>query len=294
MAGVVVGAHGRHFVVESADGARRLCHRRGKKVDCVVGDHVQWQLSGDEGVIDAVEPRRNSLYRQDRWRTKTFAANLDRLLILLAVEPMYAESQLARALIAADEAGIDAQVVLNKADLPTAGAARARLKPYVDMGVAVHETSLKRDPEGAHAVLAPLLAGRTTLLLGPSGMGKSTLVNLMVPDAQAQVGEISTALNTGRHTTTTTTWYWLDAPRSASLIDSPGFQEYGLHQVGAEQLAGRMPDLAPHAAHCRFTNCTHRQEPDCAVRRAVESGAVAPSRYRIYEELYRELSAARY
>ena len=292
--GSVVGAHGRHYIVESEDGVRTLCHRRGKKVDCVVGDRVQWQLTGDEGVIDAVEPRRNSLYRQDRWRTKTFAANLDRLLILLAVEPMYAESQLARALIAAEVSGIDARIVLNKADLPTANAARARLAPYQRMGIAVHEVSLKADRDGARAVLAPLLAGGTTLLLGPSGMGKSTLVNLMVPDAQAQVGEISTALNTGRHTTTTTTWYWLDSQRSAALIDSPGFQEYGLHQVRAEQLAALMPDLAPHAVSCRFTNCTHRQEPECAVRGAVDSGAISPSRYRIYEELYGELSAVRY
>ena len=292
--GGVVGAHGRQFIVESEDGVRTLCHRRGKKVDCVVGDRVLWQLSGDEGVIDAVEPRRNSLYRQDRWRTKTFAANLDQLLILLAVEPMYAESQLARALIAAEVSGIDACIVLNKADLPTVNAARARLAPYQRMGIALHEVSLKANRDGACAVLAPLLAGRTTLLLGPSGMGKSTLVNLMVPDAQAQVGEISSALNTGRHTTTTTTWYWLDAQRNAALIDSPGFQEYGLHQVRAEQLAALMPDLAPHAASCRFTNCTHRQEPECAVRAAVASGAVAPSRYRIYEELYGELSAVRY
>jgi len=291
--GLVVGAHGRHFVVES-DGARTLCHRRGKKVDCVVGDGVNWQSSGDEGVIESVLERRNLLFRQDRLRTKSFAANLDRLLFLVAVEPMYAESQLARALIAAAAAGIEAQIVLNKVDLPAVGAARARLAPYVQMGLAVHEVSLKRDPAASRAVLAPLLHTGTTLLLGPSGMGKSTLINLMVPGASAQVGEISAALNTGRHTTTTTSWYWLDDAHRAALIDSPGFQEYGLHQIGADRLAAWMPDLAPFAASCRFTNCTHRQEPSCGVREALARGELSASRLRIYEELYAELSAAKW
>jgi len=255
---------------------------------------VAWSPSGDEGVIEAVHERHNLLLRQDRFRTKAFAANLDRLLFLVAVQPMYAESQLARALIAAAAAGIDAQIVLNKIDLPGAAEARERLLPYRRMGVAVHEVSLKREGDAARRVLTPLLATGTTLLLGPSGMGKSTLINLFVPGAEAQVGEISAALNTGRHTTTTTSWYWLDAAHRTGLIDSPGFQEYGLQQIAATDLAHRMPDLAPHAASCRFTNCTHRQEPDCGVRAAVARGEIAASRHRIYEELYAELTAPRY
>ncbi|MBL8317116.1 MAG: ribosome small subunit-dependent GTPase A [Burkholderiaceae bacterium] len=290
----MVGAHGRHFVVEVDNGSRLRCHRRGKKVDCVVGDRVAWSPSGDEGVIESVHERRNLLLRQDRFRTKAFAANLDRLLFLVAVQPMYAESQLARALIAAAAAGIDAQVVLNKIDLPGAAEARDRLLPYRRMGVAVHEVSLKGEGEAARRVLSPLLADKTTLLLGPSGMGKSTLINLMVPGAEAQVGEISAALNTGRHTTTTTSWYWLDAAHRTGLIDSPGFQEYGLQQIAATDLPHWMPDLGAHAASCRFTNCTHRQEPDCGVRAALERGEIAASRHRIYEELYAELTAPRY
>jgi ribosome biogenesis GTPase len=293
-AGLVVGAHGRHFVVEGEDGTRLRCHRRGKKVDCVVGDRVAWSPSGDEGVIEAVHERRNLLLRQDRFRTKAFAANLDRLLFLVAVQPMYAESQIARALIAAAAAGIDAQIVLNKIDLPGAAEARERLGPYRRMGIAVHEVSLKRDGDAAHRALTPLLAAGTTLLLGPSGMGKSTLINLMVPGAEAQVGEISTALNTGRHTTTTTSWYWIDAAHRAGLVDSPGFQEYGLQQIAATDLAHWMPDLSAHAAGCRFANCTHRQEPGCGVRAAVERGEIAASRHRIYEALYAELTAPRY
>jgi ribosome biogenesis GTPase len=225
-AGLVVGAHGRHYMVETAEGQRLLCHPRGKKSDCVVGDRVHWQPAGDEGVIEGIVERRNLLFRQDEWRTKSFAANLDQLLVLVAAEPMYAETQLARALIAAEQAGIPTLVLMNKTDLPSAPAALERLAPYRAMGVEVLALSLKGQGEAAAAELAPRLANRATLVLGPSGMGKSTLINRMVPSAAAQVGEISQALNSGRHTTTTTTWYWLDAERRSALIDSPGFQEF--------------------------------------------------------------------
>jgi ribosome biogenesis GTPase len=251
-------------------------------------------VGGDEGVIEHVEPRRNLLFRQDEWRTKAFAANLDQILVVVASEPVFSESQLARALIAAESAGIAAGVLLNKADLPAIVAARERLAPYAAMGYAVHEVALKAHPDAARRTLAPLLAGRTTLVLGPSGAGKSTLINLLAPDAKAQVGEISQALATGRHTTTATQWYWLDAARTSALIDSPGFQEFGLKQVGPKDLAGLMPDLRAHVAQCRFYNCTHRQEPGCGVSAAVERGEVRESRHRIYGEILEELLHTRW
>ena len=288
--GLVVAAHGRHVVVETPDGARVHCHPRGKKSELVVGDRVKWQVTGDGGVIEALEPRRNLLFRQDEWKTKSFAANLDLLLVLVAADPPFSEQQLTRALIAARAAGVASVIGLNKTDLPGIGAARDRLAPYRRMGVELIELALKAEPAAARERLLPLLQGRTTLVLGPSGMGKSTLINLLVPQAAAQVGEISKALNAGRHTTTTTTWYWLDAERQGALIDSPGFQMFGLRQVQPEQLAGLMPDYAAAMGECRFHNCSHRHEPGCGVRAAMERGEISASRQRIYIELYDELA----
>jgi ribosome biogenesis GTPase len=299
--GLVVASHGRHCLVESPDGRRRLCHPRGKKSLAVVGDRVRWQASGDEGVVEAVEPRRNLFYRQDEVRTKSFAANLDLVLVLIAAEPEFSEMQLARALIAAEAEHIAPLVALNKSDLVEPfERAWGRLVPYQHMGYGVLPLSLRMSGDTDRESLLKHLRGKTTLVLGPSGAGKSTLINLLVPQARALTGEISQALNSGRHTTTATTWYWVDDERTTALIDSPGFQEFGLNHIERMQLPALMPDLKPHVAECKFYNCTHLHEPGCGVMAAVaaEPGAAAgriqPSRYRIYRTLFEELSQARY
>jgi ribosome biogenesis GTPase len=290
---LIVSGHGRHYVIEiikEGVRSRLIAHPRGKKSDVVVGDWVHWKISGDEAVIESIEPRRNLLYRQDDWRTKSFAANLDQLLLFIAVVPTFSESQLTRALIAASAADIPAHIVLNKIDLPQAPEIRERLQPYKHMGCSILELSLKHDPSAASSLLTPLLHGKSTLVLGPSGCGKSTLINRMVPHANATVGDISQALNAGRHTTTHTEWHWVDAEEKTALIDSPGFQEFGLHHIAAVDLWRHMPDIGMHAGTCRFYNCTHRQEPGCGIRAAVESGAINTRRWNLYTELFDELS----
>jgi len=306
--GLVVASHGRHVWVETPQGERWMCHARGKKSQTVVGDRVLWMPSQDEGTIEQVLERRNLLYRQDEIRTKSFAANLDLVLILIAAEPEFSESQLTRALIAAAAQDIPVLIVLNKSDLePFFSRAWERLSPYRAMAYTVLATALRpkgtsplAERDGWPALLAAL-AGKTTLVLGPSGAGKSTLINRLVPGAQVLTQEISTALNSGKHTTTSTTHYWTDANRTTALIDSPGFQEFGLQHIDPMRLASLMPDVCAWVDQCKFYNCSHLHEPGCGVMARVagsdgqaQEAPISASRYRIYQELFAELSQQRY
>jgi ribosome biogenesis GTPase len=296
--GLIVANYGRHFLVETPMGRRLICHSRGKKSQGLVGDRVLWQASRDEGTIEKIEPRRNVFYRQDEVRTKSFATNLDQILILLAAEPEFSSSQLSRALIAAEAEHITPIIALNKSDLVEPFArAWAWLKPYRRMHYGVLPLSLKQSGDVDHQELLKLLHGKTTLVLGPSGAGKSTMINLLAPGALAQTGEISQALNSGKHTTTSTTWYWVDTEKTTALIDSPGFQEFGLNHIDPAQLAAYMPDIKPHVANCKFYNCSHLHEPGCGVMAAVKPDGsvdgISANRYKIYGDLYAELSQIR-
>lgn len=304
-AGLVVAGFGRHVLVETDDGARLICHPRGKKSQAVVGDRIRWLPTEDEGTIEKIEERSNLFYRQDEMRTKSFAANLDQVLILMAAEPEFSESQLTRALIAAEAARITPIIALNKSDLiEPFGRAWTKLAPYRAMGYHMLALAIKPKSDAPtvddiqSAALMALLRGKKTLVLGPSGAGKSSLTNLLVPQAKVLTAEISQALNSGKHTTTSTTLYWVDEPRQTALIDSPGFQEFGLHHIEPMQLANLMPDFKAHAQNCKFYNCTHLHEPGCGVILEVNSGATASSistsRYRLYSELFAELSQTRY
>ena len=303
--GLVVAGFGRHVLVETESGKRLICHPRGKKSQAVVGDRIRWLPSQDEGTVEKVEERSNLFYRQDEMRTKSFAANLDQVLILIAAEPEFSESQLTRALIAAEAERIPPIIALNKSDLTDPfGRAWAKLAPYRAMGYRMLPLAIK--PKAARPVtnetqtaeLQDLLRGKKTLVLGPSGAGKSSLTNLLVPDAKVLTAEISQALNSGKHTTTSTTLYWIDADRTSALIDSPGFQEFGLNHIAPMHLANYMPDLKAHAQDCKFYNCTHLHEPGCGVisevRSASRPSSISASRYRLYSELFAELSQPRY
>ena len=301
----MVAGFGRHVLVETESGQRVICHPRGKKSQVVVGDRIRWLPSQDEGTIEKIEERSNLFYRQDEMRTKSFAANLDQVLILIAAEPEFSESQLTRALIAAEAERIKPIIALNKSDLVEPfGRAWTKLAPYRRMGyqmlplaIKPKDTTTPADDAQTTELMA-LLQGKKTLVLGPSGAGKSSLTNLLVPNARVLTAEISQALNSGRHTTTSTALYWMDAERNSAIIDSPGFQEFGLYHIAPMELARCMPDIAAHASHCKFYNCTHLHEPGCGVISAVNSGSSADGisaiRYSIYSELFKTLGQTRY
>ena len=297
-----MAGHGRHVLVETPDGRRLICHPRGKKSQTVVGDQVLWQATQDQGTIEKVLERRNLFYRQDEIRTKMFAANLDQVLVLIAAEPVFSESQLSRALIAAEAEKIKPIIALNKSDLTEPfGQAWERMGVYRDMGYTVVPLALKPKAEGIAATeleaLLPLLQGKTTLILGPSGSGKSTFINRLLPGAQVLTNEISTALNSGKHTTTSTSLYWVDEAKTTAVIDSPGFQEFGLNHIEPMHLASLMPDIKAQAGDCKFYNCTHLHEPGCGVLRTLQAegvSAISANRYKIYGDLFAELSQKRY
>jgi ribosome biogenesis GTPase len=170
------------------------------------------------------------------------------------------------------------------------------------MGYQVVPLALKPKSEGVAAteleVLKPLLQSKTTLILGPSGSGKSTMINRLIPDAQVLTNEISTALNSGKHTTTSTSLYWVDDAKTTAVIDSPGFQEFGLNHIDPMHLASLMPDIKAHTQDCKFYNCSHLHEPGCGVISTVKLGSspdgIGANRYKIYSDLFAELSQTRY
>ncbi|WP_373829557.1 ribosome small subunit-dependent GTPase A, partial [Neisseria dentiae] len=219
----ITASYGRRFIVRTPAGAVFDATTRKKRVDFACGDWVRISpVNSEQAVIEDYLPRQSLLYRQDAWKTKLIAANVDKLFIVTAAVPAPNELLLQRALLAAEAAGIGAVVVANKADLPETADWLEKLSFYESLGYPVIETRALDNADN----LRPLMQGHTNIFLGQSGMGKSTLTNALLGSDTARVGEISTALDSGKHTTTHAQLY--DLNEQTKLIDSPGLQEFGL------------------------------------------------------------------
>ena len=281
MDGRVIAAHGRQYLVELADGSRLSCFPRGKKSEIACGDRVDIQrTSDDQGVVEAIQPRTSLLYRSNEIRQKLIAANVDQILIVVATEPGFSDELVTRALLAAESEEIEPLIVLNKCDLADKlPAARQRLAVLAGLGYRVIELSARDHAED----LRPWLAGKTSVLVGQSGMGKSTLVNALIPEAQAATREISQALDSGKHTTTHATLYHLDT--TSDLIDSPGLQEFGLGHLDRQEIELAFREFRPYLGQCRFRDCRHHREPGCALTAALAEGRIDAGRFAIYQRI---------
>jgi len=279
--GQVVAAFSRQYLVELPAGELLPCLTHGKKSEVACGDLVEIQRTGDaQGVIEKISPRRTLLYRSDAFRQKLIAANVTQIIVVVAAEPTFSDELLARCLIAAHDQQLATLIVLNKCDLLAAATtARVQLQPYRTIGYRVLELSAKENA----APLLPYLQGHTSVLVGQSGMGKSTLINALLPDAQAATREISTALNSGKHTTTHARLYHLNA--DSHLIDCPGVQAFGLHHLDFSAIEEGFVEFAPYRGQCRFNNCHHTHEPDCALKKAMQEGKIDARRLKLFQDI---------
>ncbi|MGQ9685224.1 MAG: ribosome small subunit-dependent GTPase A [Thiobacillaceae bacterium] len=282
--GQVVAVHGRHYLVET-DGGHYECVTRGKKGGVACNDRVKIQATGPSaGVIERILPRDNLLWRSDGYRSKLLAANVDRVIVVTAAVPTPRDDLLNRCLVAAEAAGIEAMILLNKVDLPETSAYLSQLHAYAGLGYPLVCLSARQDTRA----LMPWLAGRVSLLVGASGVGKSTLINALVPEAQAVTAAVSQALDSGRHTTTHTQLYHL--PGGGAIIDSPGMQVFGLQHLKLAEIQAAFPEFRRLAGQCRFHDCLHLKEPGCAVLAAMENGQVLTTRWQVYRNLVMEIS----
>lgn len=283
--GTIVAAYGKRFQVELLDKKRISCVTRGKKTDLACGDIVTIKLTDKhEGVIETTLPRKTLLYRSNAFKSKMLAANVSQIIIVLATQPSFYEALLNRCLIAAEAANIKVLVVLNKCDLADNDDAKQKLARYAALGYRVLSLSAKEDI----STLRPYLQGEVSILVGQSGMGKSTIINALLPNEEVRTREVSHVLDSGKHTTTATHLYHLDA--FSRLIDSPGLQEFGLHHLTTDALEHAFIEFRPFLGKCRFNNCKHLQEPDCAIKEAIASNKVSAERLTTYQMLRIEIS----
>lgn len=279
--GQVCAAFGRQFLVELGDGSTIPCVTPGRKTGIACGDRVAIRMtSTDQGVIQSTEPRSSLLYRSDAFREKIIAANVTQIIVVVAARPSFYEELVNRCLIAAEAGGMEVLIVLNKCDLvDETRAALAVLDIYRDLGYTVLPLSARHDI----GPLLPYLENHTSVLVGQSGMGKSSIINALLPQAAVATREISEALDSGKHTTTSAQLYHLSP--TSHIIDSPGLQEFGLHHLSADDIDHAFIEFRPFLGRCRYNNCRHLTEPGCAVLEAVAAGKISERRLQSYRSI---------
>ena len=287
---LVVGAHRRHFDVVLDAGERLSCVLKGRSAQIACGDRVNIARIAGGGSIESVVPRSSTLYRSDAHHSQLLAANVTQIVGIVAPDLSLDEELINRWMIAAEAEGCRFVLAGNKADLPTFSTLRSRLAPYAALGYPVVDLAALRDV----APIVPWLAEHHTVLVGQSGMGKSTLVNTLCPHARVRTQDVSAALATGRHTTTSMLLYQLPALGADTwVVDSPGIKAFGLAHLDPARIAESFVELRPLLGHCRFRDCRHGSEPGCVIQSAVATGAVAPFRVALLQALIREASSAR-
>lgn len=283
--GRVVASHGRDAEVQDEAGRQIHCRLHGRKLAVVCGDRVRWlpaRTEGGGGLIVEVRPRATVLSRLTlRGDTELVAANLTQLVAVVAPIPEPDFGLCDRYLAAAAWSGLDACIVAHKSELAFPAAMEQALEEYRRIGYEV----VRRSKLAAHGAspLRQRLAGAISVLVGQSGVGKSSLLNLLVPGVEAAVDAISRALAAGRHTTTTSSLYAV--PSGGELIDSPGVRDFSPPLPALREIASGYREIAAREGQCRFRDCLHRREPGCAVTVAVESGTIAARRLASYRRL---------
>ncbi|WP_284447439.1 ribosome small subunit-dependent GTPase A [Fluviibacter phosphoraccumulans] len=289
----IIASHGRHYVARDNSGALWHCIARGKKHEVAVNDCVILTDLGNSGdvtqpqaVIEKIEPRQNLFRRSDQFKDKAIAANVTQVWFVVATEPSFDPELLSRCQVACAAEAIQFTILLNKADLAALLArAEALIAPFQAIGIPVIHTSTLSG-QGIDQLRHQII-GQSTVLTGQSGMGKSSLINELVPDAKATIGEISHYLDTGRHTTTTVQAYQ-QGPET-TIIDVPGLQVFGLSHLTDEQILLAFPEFRPHLGDCRFRDCRHDQDPGCALRAAVENGSATDVRLQLLRRLLQDI-----
>ncbi len=291
--GVVISRYGRHAAVLppdfSPEDKPHRCHIRATSDDVVTGDRVIWRPDTPLGVVETRLDRLSAIHRPDaRGRLRPVAANVDRIAIVIAPQPEPHTNLIDRYLVAAEHEGIQPLLMLNKLDLVNSNSPLDELLAcYHDLGYDILRVSA-RSGAGLES-LRDYFARHTTVLVGQSGVGKSSLVNLLYPSAEVRVGELSTQLAKGRHTTTAACLYRL--PSGGYLVDSPGIREFGLGHLDSRAVAEGFVEFRPWLGGCRFRDCVHLDEPGCAIRAAVEEGKISVRRYQSYRLIVAEDSA---